>query len=294
MAYTVRPRENLTVIANRFGTTVDELVRLNNISNRDLIFEGQELILPEGTAETPAGPPDTAPLPRIPPGRSAAAAMFDVGMDVPAPDGPEMDPAGGEPQPTGPTIGARPVPRPQSVQARDSMPAPIPMSVPGRPGVPGPPIDRGAPMEAGGEPYPGYQPAGWNPVPGGAADLPPPEKPTSPVAGAMMAAGGVDPLKGIPRDAWQGPQGAAYTSQTQRRGPIAMTNNDIPDFTDMSLQEMLDFEIAWMSAGRRVAELGPDFERMKRMKRQQMEAGGIAAGLDPANNWAPRTAGPGV
>lgn len=42
----VAPGENLSVIARRHGTTVQELVRLNNIPNPNLIQAGQVLQLP--------------------------------------------------------------------------------------------------------------------------------------------------------------------------------------------------------------------------------------------------------
>lgn len=41
--YTVVKNDNLTKIAKKYNTTVDELVRLNNIKNRDLIYIGQVL-----------------------------------------------------------------------------------------------------------------------------------------------------------------------------------------------------------------------------------------------------------
>src|SRR5690606_16464754 len=41
--YTVKRGDTLSHIAKRFGTTVNELVRLNNIKNPNLIFPGQEL-----------------------------------------------------------------------------------------------------------------------------------------------------------------------------------------------------------------------------------------------------------
>lgn len=44
--YTVQPGDYLGLIALRFGTTITELARLNNISNINLIFPGQVLILP--------------------------------------------------------------------------------------------------------------------------------------------------------------------------------------------------------------------------------------------------------
>jgi LysM repeat protein len=44
--YTVKPGDTLSVIAARFGTTVAELVKLNNIKNPNLIYVGQILKLP--------------------------------------------------------------------------------------------------------------------------------------------------------------------------------------------------------------------------------------------------------
>ena len=51
--YTVQRNDNLTEIANRFGTTVAELVRLNNIANPNLIYPGQVLIIRENGGSTP-------------------------------------------------------------------------------------------------------------------------------------------------------------------------------------------------------------------------------------------------
>ena len=44
--YVVQPGDTLSDIALRYGTTVDTLVRLNNISNPNLIYVGQVLTLP--------------------------------------------------------------------------------------------------------------------------------------------------------------------------------------------------------------------------------------------------------
>ena len=55
ITYTVQRNDNLTSIAARFGTTVSELVRLNNISNPNLIYPGQVLIIREGGTTPPSG-----------------------------------------------------------------------------------------------------------------------------------------------------------------------------------------------------------------------------------------------
>jgi|SRR5690554_829712 len=49
--YTVKKGDTLSHIAKRFGTTVNELVRLNNIKNPNLIYVGQKLKI-KGTASS--------------------------------------------------------------------------------------------------------------------------------------------------------------------------------------------------------------------------------------------------
>lgn len=46
--YTVKPGDNLTKIARNFGTTVNEIASLNNITNVNLIRVGQVLRIPGG------------------------------------------------------------------------------------------------------------------------------------------------------------------------------------------------------------------------------------------------------
>jgi len=289
MAYTVRSGENLTRIARSLGTTVDELVRLNGISNPDLIFPGQELVVPGGGGEAvpAAAAPSAAPSSgrSNPPssveaqrakGRSTFGAIEtnfrgsgQQQMGPRAGDG-DKTPVPLPREPPGRSVASAMVdvgmPAPEEMSGTDGSSAPPAPAAPQRyPNTPGPPAERGAPMQVGRD-IPGYQPEGWLPVPGGEADTAP-----TPVAAAMAAP-----------DLWQGRQGDAYAAQTQRRGPVGMSNNDIPDFTNMTLQQMLEFETQWMSAGRRVEDLGPDFERVKYIKRQQMEADAIAHGVNPA------------
>jgi len=54
--YIVQPGDTLTRIANRYNTTVDTLVALNEIENPDLIDIGQELLIPLTTDDAPAAP----------------------------------------------------------------------------------------------------------------------------------------------------------------------------------------------------------------------------------------------
>ncbi|MFI1582821.1 LysM peptidoglycan-binding domain-containing protein [Embleya sp. NPDC020630] len=49
--YVVQSGDTLTAIANMFGTTIDQLVKWNNISNPNLINTGQKLIVNE--SDTP-------------------------------------------------------------------------------------------------------------------------------------------------------------------------------------------------------------------------------------------------
>lgn len=53
--YTVKSGDTLSGIANRFNTTVNELVKLNNISNPNLIRVGQKIKLPGGSTDFEVG-----------------------------------------------------------------------------------------------------------------------------------------------------------------------------------------------------------------------------------------------
>lgn len=54
--HVVRSGENLTKIANHHNTTVDELVRLNNVADRNVIRTGQIIQLPVSTNTNTQGP----------------------------------------------------------------------------------------------------------------------------------------------------------------------------------------------------------------------------------------------
>ena len=45
LVYTVQPGDTLSGIAAKYGTTVNKLVRDNNIKNPDLIYGGQKIII---------------------------------------------------------------------------------------------------------------------------------------------------------------------------------------------------------------------------------------------------------
>ena len=56
--YTVVSGDNLTSIANRYGTTIAKLVEWNNIADPNLIYVGQRLIVKKDTTTDPDPKPD--------------------------------------------------------------------------------------------------------------------------------------------------------------------------------------------------------------------------------------------
>lgn len=66
MQYVVQPGDTLFTIAQKFGTTIDAIVRANNITNPDVIFVGQVLTIPTGTVPpAPTPPPAPGPSPAL-------------------------------------------------------------------------------------------------------------------------------------------------------------------------------------------------------------------------------------
>lgn len=62
--YVVQPGDTLWRISNQFSTTVDAIVRANNIPNPNLIYVGQVLEIPTGpTTVPPTPPPGSTPTP---------------------------------------------------------------------------------------------------------------------------------------------------------------------------------------------------------------------------------------
>jgi LysM repeat protein len=49
--YTVQPGDSLTIIANRFGLTLEDILAVNDIVDPDHIEVGQVITLPEGAQE---------------------------------------------------------------------------------------------------------------------------------------------------------------------------------------------------------------------------------------------------
>jgi len=44
--YMVKPGDSIWKIAQKFGTTMEELIELNNLSNPRFVLPGQEIIIP--------------------------------------------------------------------------------------------------------------------------------------------------------------------------------------------------------------------------------------------------------
>lgn len=78
--YVVQPGDTLTAIANTFGTTVEEIARLNGITYSNFVQRGQTLIVPDigtggGQAFGTGGPTTTTPT--VPP-RTVAPRSYTV------------------------------------------------------------------------------------------------------------------------------------------------------------------------------------------------------------------------
>lgn len=73
--YVVQPGDNLTAIANNFGTTVETLMSLNNLLNPDQLEVGQVLRLPEAPSELT---PDYKMIPDVRLVYGPGAGQFDI------------------------------------------------------------------------------------------------------------------------------------------------------------------------------------------------------------------------
>jgi len=66
VTYVIQFGDTLSAIAYRFGTTSRELARLNGITNPNLIYYGQLLIISLGTTPTPTPPINATAVPTVP------------------------------------------------------------------------------------------------------------------------------------------------------------------------------------------------------------------------------------
>jgi len=81
--YVIESGDSLSSVANRFGTTLDEIVRANSLTDPNVVFIGQRLIIPvqaDGTNAAPATEPSSEP--------TAAPLVVGEGMVVRMVDGP--------------------------------------------------------------------------------------------------------------------------------------------------------------------------------------------------------------
>ncbi|MBN1221201.1 MAG: LysM peptidoglycan-binding domain-containing protein [Anaerolineae bacterium] len=75
--YIIQPGDTLWRLAKRFNTTVDDLVRANNIQNPNLIIVGQRLLIPTGQVEPEPEPPVPLPTPEPTPEPPPSEAYFE-------------------------------------------------------------------------------------------------------------------------------------------------------------------------------------------------------------------------
>jgi plastocyanin len=98
--YVVRPGDTLTTIAARFGTTVGAILAANPvIYNPNLIYAGQTLLIPAGSAAMPY-PPSMPPMQGYPPQAPYPPAPYPPPAMTPAPAPPPAatpTPAPGQP-----------------------------------------------------------------------------------------------------------------------------------------------------------------------------------------------------
>ncbi|MBC8098471.1 MAG: LysM peptidoglycan-binding domain-containing protein [Armatimonadetes bacterium] len=84
--YTVAPGDTLGRIAQRFGTSVQAIAVRNNIANINLIFVGQQLIIPAGgvVVTPPPPPPGSTNVPPAtpPPGGGTTLNGFQLGGHI--------------------------------------------------------------------------------------------------------------------------------------------------------------------------------------------------------------------
>ncbi len=67
VTYTVQPGDTLFFIALRYGTTVNALANLNGLTNPDVLYVGQVLVISAGSGVPPTQPPPTEPPTTQPP-----------------------------------------------------------------------------------------------------------------------------------------------------------------------------------------------------------------------------------
>lgn len=112
--YSVRPGDTLSGIAALFGVSVDDIVRTNNISDPNLLSEGQVLTIPARPGGSPVAEATGTPGPEATPSITGPALSPTLPPpDVTPPLGPTSVPGqgeGGESSAPGTTISPTAVP----------------------------------------------------------------------------------------------------------------------------------------------------------------------------------------
>lgn len=80
--YTVKPGDSLSRVAQKFDISTRELAELNNISNADVIFVGQELLLPTHAQNLPAAEPRKPKAPKVMPGSTYVVQSGDTLSEI--------------------------------------------------------------------------------------------------------------------------------------------------------------------------------------------------------------------
>ena len=77
--YTVQPGDSLADIAALYSTTVEELLRLNDLPEPNLLYNGQTIVVPGRATPPPELPPATSPPPEPSPPPTANVHVVEEG-----------------------------------------------------------------------------------------------------------------------------------------------------------------------------------------------------------------------
>ena len=127
--YTIALGDTLGTVADKFGTSVDNLVEINNLSNPHLVYVGQVIkvdgnVAPKATpAVAQAAPVQAAPVQAAPVSRVQAAPVAQTRVAAPAAQTKAAAPAAQTPAPAAQTKAATPAPKAETKAAAQT-PAP--------------------------------------------------------------------------------------------------------------------------------------------------------------------------
>ena len=127
--YTIALGDTLGTVADKFGTSVDNLVEINNLSNPHLVYVGQVIKVdgnaaPKATpAVAQAAPVQAAPVQAAPVARVQAAPVAQTRVAAPAAQTKAAAPAAQTPAPAAQTKAATPAPAAQTKPAATTTPS---------------------------------------------------------------------------------------------------------------------------------------------------------------------------